>query len=48
MVIIRSRMGHIILLGILMIVGIVGVEVEMTEVPLGLISRVNLFLFCNF
>jgi hypothetical protein len=36
--IIRARMGQIILLGIPMIVGIVGVEVGMTEVLLGLIS----------
>jgi hypothetical protein len=32
MVIIRAMMGQIILLGILLIVGIVGVEVGMTEV----------------
>jgi hypothetical protein len=32
MVIIIARMGQIILLGILMMVGIVGVEVGMTEV----------------
>jgi hypothetical protein len=38
MVIIRAMMGPIILLGIIMIVGIVGVEVGKTKVLLGLIS----------